>query len=125
MAGARGVVEARVAGVTRRLRLSLLAVDEIETAADKPLAAVFQSLGEPETFRFGTVLILLRALCAAGGTPLSEEDEAVLLPSDLPDIMRALEAVAEQMGDGAEDETPAKKKGPQNRSQRRGAAGKK
>lgn len=126
MASARGVVEAKIAGVTRRLRLSLAAVDEIELATDKPMAAVFQSLGKPETLRFGTVLVLLRATCAAGGTPLSEEDEAALMPSDLPDILGALQAVLSAAeGEKDEEEGPAKKKSTPSRSRPRGAAGKK
>lgn len=121
MAGARGVVEVTVAGAKRRLRLSLAAMDEIEVATGKPIAEVFRSLANQETIRIGTVRTIYRACCAAGGTPLSAEDEDNLLPGDLPDIIEAIGKLANEFAGDDEGSTAGKKGAP---AKPRGVAGK-
>lgn len=120
MAGARGVVSAKVAGVDRRLRFSLAAVDAIETRLGRSLSDFFNDLKDTSKVRFGHILLVFSELCAAGGTPLSDEDVAVLLPSDLSDIMHAIAEASRAAG--LEDGDSGK---PQKASRPRGGAGKK
>ena len=90
MAGARGVIETEVMGKTRRLRIGLKAIDRIETATDETFPNIAESLGVESEVRFGHLYHLYRELCRAGGTPLTEEEEDELLPSDLPEILPAV-----------------------------------
>lgn len=98
MAGARGVVTATVAGVERRLRFSLAALDAIETRLGVSVAEFFGGLADAEKIRFGPILTVFEELCRAGGTPLSDEDMAALLPCDVQDIIQAIVAAAQASG---------------------------
>lgn len=113
MGRARGTVEAEVAGQTRRLRMSLKAVDEIETRLDGGFIEILQSINNQERVRFGAVLACFEELCRAGGTPLSTEDIDALMVPDLMDMSRAINEAALQSGlieeskngDGSSDPT--------------------
>lgn len=96
MAGARAVVETEVLGERRRLRISLQAVDRIETATDTPFPRIAETMGDEREVRFGHLMHLFVELCRAGGTPLSPEEQADLMPTDLPEILEAVrEALVE------------------------------
>ncbi len=125
MANARGVVTAEVCGKSRRLRLSLEAIDEIEVAVGQPFAAVAVSLSSEQTVRFGHILTMFTALCAAGGTPLTDEERSGLLPSDIPEIVEAVTDACVAAGAIERGGVQPKKKASRPRRSPPGASGKK
>lgn len=120
---ARGVVVTEVGGVTRRLRLSLEAIAEIEVETGEPFTGVALALNDVSTARWGWILAMFCAMAAAGGTPLTDEERADLLPSDLQEMLRAVQAAAEAGGATEKAEPTEKKVTP--RSPRRGGGGRK
>lgn len=118
MAGARGVVEVEWGGTVRRLRLSVGAIDRIETHADKGLMEILLPWNEGrEKIRIGTLGLLFVEMCKAGGTPLTGDEVDALMPPDLtelaPKIMEALVAGgAMDSPASGNGEDPEKKKTP-------------
>lgn len=121
---ARGVVVIEVAGVTRRLRLSLEAIAAIEVETEHPFAVAALALNDERTARWGWILTMFCAMAEAGGTPLTTEERADLLPLDMPDMLAAVQRAAE--AGGATEKVPvAEKKVTPPRQRRPGGAGRK
>lgn len=120
--GGRGIVVAEVAGSSRRLRISLEAIEEVELATDQPFPVLASSLSDEQRVRFSHLLKMYEELCKAGGTPLSAEERSELLPSDLPEMVAAIrkacvaagviEEVSEEEAANAEGEDGKKKDRP-------------
>lgn len=98
MGGARGIVQADLLGRTFRLRMSLRAVDEIETRLGGGLISILRTMNSELTLRFGNVLVVFQELCEAGGTPLSDEQVDDLMMSDMYDMVEAIQDAAVASG---------------------------
>ncbi|MCK9494154.1 MAG: GTA-gp10 family protein [Dehalococcoidia bacterium] len=122
-ANARGVVVAEVAGVSRRLRLSLEAIAEIEVEIGQPFSAIALAMNDERTARWGWILTVFCAMTAAGGTPLTDADRADLIPEDLPAMLEAVQRAGE--ASGATEEAGPEKKATAPRPKRPGGGGRK
>lgn len=114
MAGGRGTVFAEVAGRKRRLRANLGAIDEIEARVGVGFPKLAVSLEDEEEIRLGWIYVMFEEMCRAGGSPLSNDELADLLPSDIPDMLDGIRKAARASGvieDVDEDEGAGKKKG--------------
>jgi hypothetical protein len=111
---ARGTVEATVAGKTRRLRVSLDAIQRFESKKGNPNFLLVLELWvrkDTRTLTISVILDLFVEFCRAGGTPLTEEEREELHLGDLMDVSEAIGKAFED-GELVKPAQPAKSGGP-------------
>lgn len=74
------------------------AIEEIEVRTGIGFPKLARALSREDEVRFGHLLIMYEELCRGGGRPLSPEERADLLPSDLPEMLDAIRKAAIAVG---------------------------